>query len=417
MAGPRPAYIGHRIGTSLGRKYDEQLLLVPRTTSVAGLYAGAVLAAFLRSVLAEPRAPDPPARVWWDWLLVGALLVTAAGEGILRSDLPMRPFGVAVALVVIPALLWRRTHPLLATTVGFGGALVLLVPTVLGDAGDVGLESMVCVLLLPYALYRWASGREALVGTAVVAVPAGLGLATSGRVGDIIGGTTVLVASFALGAAMRYRAVARQREVEQVRTLERGELARELHDTVAHHVSAIAIQAQAGRAVAAVDPATAVETLAVIEAEAARTLHEMRTMVRVLRDGDAADYTPQRGIGDLDELARMSPLVQVRRSGDLADLPQPVEVAVYRICQESVTNALRHARHATAVTVDLIGDPGVVRLRVHDDGEAARPATAGGYGLLGMAERAKLLGGTCHAGPDPGGGWTVEATLPRAVPQ
>jgi signal transduction histidine kinase len=169
--------------------------------------------------------------------------------------------------------------------------------------------------------------------------------------------------------------------------------------------------------VAATDPASAVEALAVIEAEASRTLYEMRTMVRVRRDGEAADYAPQRGISDLDELTRMSPVVQVHRGGDLAGLPQPVEVAVYRICQESVTNAIRHSLNATAVTVGVTGDVGVVRLRVHDDGEAARPATTVGYGLLGMAERAKLLGGACQAGPDPVGGWTVEATLPREVPR
>jgi signal transduction histidine kinase len=381
-----------------------------------------VPAAFLRSILAEPRAPDPPARVWWDWLLVGALLVTAAGEAIFRPDVPWRPLATVVALLVIPALLWRRTHPLLATAIGFGGAMVLHIPTFVDDVDEVGLYSMIGVLLLPYALYRWASGPEALVGTAIVAVPAGVGFATAATREDVIGGATVLVAAFALGAAMRYRAVARQREVQQVRTLERGELARELHDTVAHHVSAIAIQAQAGRAVAANDPALAIEALAVIEAEASRTLYEMRTMVRVLRDGEvgdreAADYAPQRGIGDLDELTRMSPLVQVHRGGDLADLPQPVEVAVYRICQESVTNAIRHALHATTVSVEVRGDVGVVRLRVHDDGEAARPLTNVGYGLVGMAERAKLLGGACQAGPDPAGGWTVEATLPREVPQ
>ena len=379
-----------------------------------------MLVPFVRSVLAEPRAPDPPARTWWDWALVSVLLVTAVGEAVFRADVPARPLATGVALLVVAALLWRRTQPLLATAVGFGGAMVLQVPMVLGHAEDVGLDSMLVVLLLPYALYRWASGPEALIGTAIVAVPVGVGLATSETVGDVVGGATVVVASFALGAAMRYRAVAHQREVEQVRTLERGELARELHDTVAHHVSAIAIQAQAGRAVAATDPAAAVETLAVIEAEASRTLHEMRTMVRVLRDGDAADaepveYAPQRGIGDLDELTRVSPKVQVHRAGDLDGLPQPVEAAVYRICQESVTNAIRHALNATAVTVEVTGDVEVVRLRVHDDGEAARPATTVGYGLLGMAERAKLLGGACQAGPDPAGGWTVEATLPREV--
>lgn len=376
-----------------------------------------MLLAFVRSVLAEPRVPDPPARVWWDRALVGALLVTAAAEAIWRTDVPARPLATVVAILVIAVLPWRRTQPLLATAVGFGGAMVLQVPMILDGAADVGLHSMLVVLLLPYSLYRWASGPEALVGTAIVAVPAGLGLATSETLADVVGGATVLVASFALGAAMRYRAVAHQREVEQVRTLERGELARELHDTVAHHVSAIAIQAQAGRAVAATDPASAVETLAVIEAEASRTLSEMRTMVRVLRDGEAADYAPQRGISELDTLTRMSPAVQVHLGGGLAGLPHPVEVAVYRICQESVTNAIRHALNATAVTVEVSGEVGVVRLRVHDDGETARSATTLGYGLLGMAERAKLLGGACQAGPDPVGGWTVEATLPREVPQ
>lgn len=376
-----------------------------------------MLTTFFRSVLAEPRAPAAPARQWWDWALVAGLLLAAVGEGIFRADVPARPLAIVVALLVIPVLPWRRTHPLPVTAFTFGGAMVLHLPLILDGTKDVGLTAMVCLLLVPYALYRWASGREALIGTAIIAIPAALGFASTETVGDVIGGVTVLVASFALGIAMRYRAVARSREVQQVRALERGELARELHDTVAHHVSAIAIQAQAGRAVAAVDPASAVAALAVIEAEASRTLHEMRTMVRVLRDGEATEYAPQRGIGDLDELTRVSPLVAVHRAGDLDGLSQPVDVAVYRICQEAVTNAVRHAVHATEVSVEVSGDAGVVRVRVHDDGDTPRPAAGAGYGLLGMAERAKLLGGTCAAGPDPRGGWTVAATLPREVPQ
>lgn len=375
---------------------------------------------FLRSILAEPRAPGVPARAWWDWALVAALLVAAVGEAVLRSDVAARPLALLVALLVIPALLWRRTHPLAATAVGFGGAMVLHLPLILDGVSEAGLNVMICVLLLPYALYRWASGPEAMVGTAIVAVPVSLGLATAETSADMIGGATVVVASFALGVAMRYRAVARRREVQQVRTLERSALARELHDIVAHHVSAIAIQAQAGRAVAAVNPDAAVEVLAAIESEASRTLAEMRSMVRVLRDGESAeaeDYAPQRGVGDLDELTRMSPAVQVSRNGDLADLPHPVDAAIYRICQESVTNAIRHAVNASTVAVTVTGDAVVVRLRVHDDGDAARPATTAGFGLLGMAERAKLLGGACHAGPDPTGGWTVEATLPREMPR
>ena len=86
---------------------------------------------------------------------------------------------------------------------------------------------------------------------------------------------------------------------------------------------------------------------------------------------------------------------------------------MHRICQEAVTNAVRHAVDATAVSVEVCGDADVVRLRVHDDGRVVRPVSTGGFGLLGMAERATLLGGSCVAGPDPAGGWTVSATLPR----
>lgn len=384
-----------------------------------------MLNASVRSILAEPRVPDPPARMWWDWALVGALLATTTGEVVFRADVPARPLAAAVAYVVILALLWRRTHPLAATAVSFGGSFVLYLPTIFDNVADVGLNTMAAILLLPYALYRWASGREALIGTAVVTVAAGLALATTETpAGEVLGGVTVLVASFAMGAAMRYRAVARQREVQQIRDLERSELARELHDTVAHHVSAIAIQAQAGRAVAAANPALALEALAVIEGEASRTLSEMRAMVRVLRHGDSAQdtrYAPQRGVDDLDELTRMSSLVQVRRNGDLSALPQPVDVAIYRICQEAVTNAIRHSVNATTVSVGVTADRedgvGVVRLRVHDDGESVRAMGALGYGLLGMAERAKLLGGSCQAGPDPAGGWVVEATLPQVIAQ
>lgn len=374
-----------------------------------------MLAATLRSVLREERAPSPPPRRWWDWALVAGLLAAAVGEAALRPDLPMRPLALAVALVVLPALLWRRTHALLATAVGFAGALVLQLPALLGDGPEVGLTPMLAVLLLPYSLYRWASGREALLGTAVVAVPAGLGLAASGDLGEVVGGTTVLVAASSLGAAVRYRAVAHQREVLQVRAHERGELARELHDTVAHHVSAIAIQAQAGRAVAAGDPSAAVAALAVIEAEASRTLTEMRAVVRVLREGEATELAPQQTVDDLDRLAQMSPLVEVSRSRSLGGLPQPLAVAVHRICQEAVTNAVRHAVGATSVSVQVTGDADAVRVRVHDDGQGSRSAPAAGYGLLGIAERAALLGGTCSAGPDPAGGWTVSATLPREV--
>ncbi len=195
-------------------------------------------------------------------------------------------------------------------------------------------------------------------------------------------------------------------------------LARDLHDTVAHHVSAIAVQAQAGGVVAGLQPGRAVEVLAAIESEASRTLAEMRAMVRVLREEEAVDWSPQRGVADLLALARAgtTPTVEVSLDGSLPRLARPVDSAVYRLAQESLTNAVRHARGATRVTIDVRREGDAVRLQVSDDGRPGPgPTPEPGFGLLGMTERAQLLGGRLSAGPGPAGGWMVEAVLPVEV--
>jgi signal transduction histidine kinase len=219
-----------------------------------------------------------------------------------------------------------------------------------------------------------------------------------------------------VGAAFRFRARDRARELDQVKLLERERLARDLHDTVAHHVSAIAIRAQAGLATAPSQPGAAADALRVIEGEATRTLTEMRTMVRFLRQHQPAELSPGPRIADIAQLAdpaRQGPAVDVALAGDLDDLPPSVGATVYRLAQESVTNALRHARNATRIEVRVTGDDTSVHLRVSDDGEATGAPTTPGYGLIGMTERAALLGGSCKAGPGPGRGWTVTAVLPR----
>jgi signal transduction histidine kinase len=187
---------------------------------------------------------------------------------------------------------------------------------------------------------------------------------------------------------------------------------------VAHHVSAIAVQAQAGRALAGQRPEAGLEALAAIEGEASQTLAEMRAMVRVLREGAPAEYTPQPGVADLASLARRDPVpvVEVDLPDDLDPLPHPVDAAVYRLAQEALTNALRHARNPSRVEIRVVKAGGRLRLRVTDDGQIdpARPASHG-FGLLGMTERVQLLGGTLRAGPASGGGWTVDAELPMEV--
>ncbi|CUU55878.1 Signal transduction histidine kinase [Parafrankia irregularis] len=373
----------------------------------------------LRSLWAEPRAADTPERMWLDRVLVGVVMVAALLEGTLREDVTWRPVVTVVTVGLAPVLLWRRTRPLVCVVVGFGAGMALGLASWLGGTSGVGLNTMIYILVLVYSLVRWGSGRQIVIGLLVVAVAAGFSITTDYTgPAELFGGLAVLAAAAAIGAAFRYRAESRRRALDQVRSQERVGLARELHDSVAHHVSAITLQAQAGMTMAAKRPEAALEALAIIVGEASRTLAEMRAMVRVLRDGAPAEYGPQPGVADLMLLARREPdpVVDVELAGDLAGLRPQVDAAVYRMAQEALTNALRHARNASRVEIRVVEGAGRLRLRVTDDGQIdpARPATHG-FGLLGMTERVQLLGGTLRAGPTPEGGWAVDAELPMEL--
>ncbi|MET8774738.1 sensor histidine kinase [Nocardia sp. NPDC004654] len=371
---------------------------------------------FRRPIWHEPRPADSPPIGRLDWLLVGVFAAAALVEGIARPDLAWRPLVMVLALALMPALLWRRGRPLLAALVGWGVAGLLSVLQLTAHAGDIGLYSMMAVLILLYSLVRWGSGREMVLGTAFVTVVVALGMyVSSAGWADVFGGSVLLLLFVALAAVFRYRADLWHRQQREIRNRERVGLARELHDTVAHHVSAIAVQAQAGGVVAGTEPEKAAEILAAIESEASRTLAEMRSMVRLLREEEAVAYSPQLGVADLPALARAdaTPTVEVSLDGSLTRLARPVDAALYRLAQESLTNAVRHARSATRVGIDVRREGDAVRLRVSDDGQTEPgPAPEPGFGLLGMTERAQLLGGSLSAGPRPEGGWVVEAVLP-----
>lgn len=373
----------------------------------------------LAGVWDEPRPPCPPVRVWRDWAVVAVLVVSSFVEVLLREDRAWAPLLVGVSLVVAACLLWRRTSPLAAVVVAFGTLLAFDVARIVAvDA--TGLQSIAGVLVLPYALLRWGAGREAAAGLGVILVWLTVTLVVEPTSpAERLAGYGFFLFSAALGAAVRYGTSSRARAIEEVRLRQRNELARELHDIVGHRVSAIAVQAQAGRALSAADPARALATLVTIEEEASRTLTEMRALVGVLREGTHADLAPRRGVADIERLARPGGDVvgvRVRVSGDVEAVDPAVGGALYLIAAEAVTNATRHASGATRVTVDVTASRGRMRLRVHDDGAArtAGPAPAG-YGLRGMAERASLLGGVLRAGPDPTGGWSVDASLPHAL--
>lgn len=373
----------------------------------------------LRMLWVEPRAPAAPKRVRRDWPLVALLVLTAVIEGSFRPDVIWRPAALGLAVALTFPLLWRRTHPLGAVAAVFVPVIVLNVATLLGQAdSSVGLFTMAYVVLLPYALLRWGSGPEVALGLAIVLVAFGLAIAADFTgPGDAIGAFVFLMSPALLGASVRYWTASQVRAIDGVRLHEREQLARDLHDTVAHHVSAMVIRAQAGRVTEAAHPGAAVDALRVIEDEGSRTLAEMRAMVGNLRDSDETELTPQRGLANLQELTRgvadQAP-VRVELTGELDDLPSAVGAAVYRIAQESVTNARRHARHATRITLQVAGGATDVRLTVCDDGDATSATRAPiGYGIVGMIERAALLGGTLEAGPSPERGWLVRAVLPR----
>ncbi|MEV0075219.1 histidine kinase [Nocardia neocaledoniensis] len=369
-----------------------------------------------RSLWHEPRPGDAPPIGRLDWLLVGGYAAVAVVESVVRSGSGWWPLPAVLALVLVPALLWRRSRPLPTALVGWGVAGLLSLLQLTAHAGGLDLYSVMAVLILLYSLVRWGSGREIVVGTVFVTAVVALGMyASAAGWADLFGGSVLLLLIVALAAVFRYRADLWHRRQREIRNQERVALARELHDIVAHHVSAIAVQAQAGRVVAATQPAKAAEVLAAIEAEASRTLAEMRSMVRVLRADDAVAFAPPPGVADLRALARAdtTPTVEVSLHGPVTRLARPVDTALYRLAQESLTNAVRHARSVTRVGIDVRREGDAVRLRVSDDGQAEPgPVPEPGFGLLGMAERAQLLGGSLVAGPGPEGGWVVEAVLP-----
>ena len=373
----------------------------------------------LRSAWNAPgAAPPPPRRVWRDWALLAFVVVLAVLETLVRTQFPepgipmlTQPLlALTFVLASAPTLLWRRTRPLLMLAIAFGatGLATLLL-------GDAMLFANGFVIFTLYALFRWGNGRALMVGSGIVLANLVVSAFGGTSLGDLIGEAAFFAIVLTLAIALRYRARARLRELDGARLMEREMLARDLHDTVAHHVSAIAIRAQAGLAVAALKPEAATDALRVIEAEASRTLAEMRSMVRVLRVGDAPDLAPSRTLADISELASADqggPRIDVRVTGDTESIPPTVAAAVYRMAQESVTNARRHARGASIVDVVVDADQGGVRLTVTNDGEVV-PASTPGYGITGMMERASLLGGTCQSGRAPGGGWVVTAVLPR----
>jgi signal transduction histidine kinase len=308
------------------------------------------------------------------------------------ADWPWNPVQVAVLVAVFAAAGMRHPRP--------------------------ALWWMWALTLLPW----WLQATRARPGLAVLAVGTIVFTAVA-LAADAFGGRHRARLELA-GAAERAEAEAGRRAVLE----ERARIARELHDVVAHHLSLIAVRAEAAPYRLDGLAGEARTEFGELGGTAREALTEMRRLLGVLRTGEAAEQAPQPGLGDLPGLvdaARSAGLsVEFSRRGPLDELPAAVGVCAYRIAQESLSNAGRHAPGAAiSVTVDV--EPLVVRLKICNgpsaaarNGAAARTPAVNdhrqrhGHGLAGMRERVTLLGGTFSAGPAPGGGFEVAAELP-----
>jgi signal transduction histidine kinase len=242
-----------------------------------------------------------------------------------------------------------------------------------------------------------------------------------------------LLAALAVGESVRRRrqAVAaldasEEAMAESIRTQtvmeERARIARELHDIVAHHLSVIAVESEVARRTAPELSSDTGGRLETIAATAREALTETRRLLGVLREdtGGDADRAPQPGLDELDGLVERARAtgthVRVVREGEVARLPLSVDLAAYRIVQEALTNARRHAPGAD-VDVELRYRDRALHLRVRDYGPGALDGEpVAGHGLMGMSERATLAGGTFSSGPADGGGFEVDVTLPTTEP-
>jgi signal transduction histidine kinase len=275
-----------------------------------------------------------------------------------------------------------------------------------------------------YALTVWTSTRAFAVGAAVVTLPTLVSVAIRG---EPKGGASFAVITLAVMLLVRRVVGDRERRAqiaERERDLaareavveERARIARELHDVIAHHVSMIVLQAGAERRVLDGANTSTREVLETVERTGRSALTEMRRLLGMLR-GDASDpLTPQPGLTDVPTLVgqlREAGLpVELHVEGELLELPVGIELSAYRIVQEALTNALKHAGEASA-TVNIRHGLDSLELEIVDDG-AGTPAlvASGGHGLVGMRERVALYGGRLDAGRRPGGGFAVRVLLP-----
>jgi signal transduction histidine kinase len=356
------------------------------------------------------------------WLVLDGIAAAAFGLfafGILGARESNQTLAVAATALAAAALPAARRWPLAAAA---GGLAVFWLSPISPR------YAWIAFVPLMYALYRVAERHEPAVAAAALGAgmtgPLASALPSFQHWGGVVPFGLVLTVAWTLGVAVRQHrlygeALLRQeaRRAEEQIAQERARIARELHDVVAHGMSVVTVQAAYGRLIAETRPADAAEALAAIETTGRQSLTELRRLLEVLRTGEPgpAQGEPAPGLADLPQLAertaRAGVRVEVSVSGKAEPLGPGLELSAYRIVQEALTNVVKHAGTDTARVV-VEHRPDAVVLTIVDRGRGD-DVRGEGHGLTGIRERAALYGGTMVAGPIPGGGFKVSATLPR----
>lgn len=363
---------------------------------------------------------------WADPAIAAAITVLGVVE-LAVDDRPAPAWQYAVVVAMTVPLAWRRRVPITALVAVLAGLLVQ-------QAAGVDPDSLHAPLVLYPAFY--AVGAHRPLRPAVAGLAVGLLLLAVGAlledvpIGDYVFIGALGVALWGAGAGIRARigvAVeaqtrARMAEEQQQRTAaaavaeERGRIARELHDVVAHSVSVMVMQAGALRRMLPADQEKALGVAGTVERTGREALVELRRMLGLLRaDTDGVPLAPQPGLARIPDLVESTEAagvpVELVMDEPPAALSPGVDLCAFRIVQESLTNVIKHAGPAS-VRIAVRFPPGSVAVEVVDDGRGGTQRSDGGHGLLGMQERVAVFGGRLAVGPEPAGGFAVRATLP-----
>jgi signal transduction histidine kinase len=321
---------------------------------------------------------------------------------------------------------------LAAALVALGG----IVESAVGVPIQEPVVPLVGTVIVGYSLASYAHWRAAILGglALILGLSTEVWLAGAG-IGNVVFGMIFLVAFTAMGVTVRRRtseaAAAATRAANHEHELadasrraredERGRIAREVHDVIAHSLSVMIVQAGAAEHVLRNDPARAVEPLQTVQETGRAALSEMSVLLNVLRTGtDETSLAPQPGLDELpillDEVRESGLPVEFETTGEEREVPAGVGLTVYRVVQEALTNTRKHAGPGTSVRVEVEYQPDAVAVSVIDSGGGSRNIDhSGGHGLVGMRERVESYAGTLRTGPESSGGYGVHALIPVPV--